>query len=114
MPYVQRNESGEIIALWKEPPEGEHDFIPASDPAVPAFLDTLVRPGDANGHFSLASDLQMVRVIEDVINLLIAKHVIVLTDLPEAVQNKLLQQRSRREHLLGSTAIIAEGEQKLF
>jgi hypothetical protein len=114
MPYVQRNESGEIIALWKEPPEGEHEFVPASDPAIPAFLDTLVRPGDANGHFSLASDLQMVRVIEDVINLLIAKHVIVLTDLPEAVQNKLLQQRHRRENLLGSTAMIAEGEQKLF
>jgi hypothetical protein len=114
MPYVQRNEKGEIIALSKEPPEGKHEFITASDPAIPAFLDAIARPGEANGHFSLATDLQMVRVIEDVINLLIAKHVIVLTDLPEAVQNKLLQQRSRRENLLGSTAIIADGEQKLF
>ena len=114
MPYVQRNESGEIIALWKEPPEGEHDFIPASDPAVPAFLDTLVRPGDANGHFSLASDLQMVRVIEDLINLLITKGLIVLTDLPVAVQNKLLQQRARRERLLGSFSIISEGDKGLF
>ena len=110
MPYVKRDQNGEIIAIWKDAPEPGCEHLPDGDPQLAVFLSAT----KANGQFSIASDLQMVRVIEDVINILIAKHVIVLTDLPEAVQNKLLQQRSRRENLLGSTAIIAEGEQKLF
>lgn len=112
MPYVKRDQNGHIVAAWKEAPEPGCEFVAEGDAQLVTFLG--FDNGRGNGHFTLASDLQMVRVIEDVINILIAKHVIVLTDLPEAVQNKLLQQRHRRENLLGSTAIIAEGEQKLF
>jgi hypothetical protein len=113
MPYVKRDQQGDIVAVWKDQPEAGCEFLTDGDPELAVFLGVL--KADGNGaEFSVASDLQMVRVIEDVINLLIAKHVIVLTDLPEAVQNKLLQQRHRRENLLGSTTIINEGEQRLF
>lgn len=112
MPYVQRNKDGEIVALWKERHESAMEFLPPSDPAVHAFVEA----GQADGAdgFSLASDLQMVRVIEDVIDLLIAKQVIVLTDLPLAVQQKLLRQRARRERLLKDVSVIDEEEKGLF
>ena len=113
MPYVKRNQEGKIIAVWKEQPDPDCEGVPDHDLGLVQFLSTLTPEGNPGG-FSIASDLQMVRVIEDIINLLIAKHVIVLTDLPEAVQNKLLQPRARREHLVGSSAIIGESEQGLF
>ncbi|NJD25415.1 MAG: hypothetical protein FIB06_08400 [Betaproteobacteria bacterium] len=112
MPYVKRDQQGQITAVWKEQSEPGTEFIHEGDDELALFLG--FSQGGGSGEFSIATDLQMVRVIEDVINLLIAKHVIVLTDLPEAVQNKLLQQRHRRENLLGSTTIIQEGEQRLF
>lgn len=114
MPYVQRNSKGEIIALWREQPEGASEFIPPSDPEVAGFLGAISAPSDESGEFSLSSDLQMVRVIEDLIDLLITKRVIVLTDLPVPVQNKLLRQRVKREHLLGNLGIISDSDKTLF
>jgi hypothetical protein len=45
------------------------------------------------------SDLQMARVMEDVINLLIDKSVIRFTDLPVAAQQKLLSRREVRDQV---------------
>lgn len=114
MPYVQRNSNGEVIALWREQPEENSEFIPASDPEVMGFLDEVSASADERGEFSLSSDLQMVRVIEDLIDLLITKRVIVLTDLPVPVQNKLLRQRAKREYLLGNLSIISDSDKGLF
>lgn len=47
---------------------------------------------------SIASDLAMVRVVEDLIELLISKSVITLNELPPPVQQKLLaRHKMRRE-----------------
>lgn len=113
MPYVQRNQAGDVVALWQERQPAATEFLPASDPAIRGFLGGDPNPPEADD-FSPATDLQMVRVIEDLINLLIAKKLIVLTDLPVAVQHKLLHQRARREKLLGAVSIIGEGEEGLF
>lgn len=114
MPYVQRNNNGEIVALWRDQPEGNSEFIPATNPDVMAFLSAVSTSPDEQGEFSLSSDLRMVRVIEDLIDLLITKRVIVLTDLPVPVQNKLLRQRAKREHLLGNLSILNDSDKGLF
>lgn len=114
VPYVQRNNNGEIIAVWREQPKENSEFVPATDPEVMTFLETLSTSTDERSEFSLSSDLQMVRVIEDLIDLLITKRVIVLTDLPVPVQNKLLRQRAKREHLLGNLSILNDSDKGLF
>lgn len=110
MPYVQRNDNGEIIALWREQPEGDYELVPSTDPEVMNFIEAVSSAADDRGEFTLSSDLQMVRVIEDLIDLLISKRVIVLTDLPLPVQNKLLRQRAKREHLISNLGIIADSD----
>jgi hypothetical protein len=51
-------------------------------------------------HSSLEqSDMRLVRVLEDLIDLLIARDVIRFTDLPRAAQEKLLERRSMRQSL---------------
>ena len=94
MPYVVRNAQGAVVGLIKEAGSFSSEFLAADHPEVATFVAEAeqLEPG----LFSLRADLDMVRVIEDVIDVLIAKNLILLTDLPQAVQQKLLQRRSRR------------------
>lgn len=57
----------------------------------------------------LRSDLQMIRVLEDLIDLLLQKHVVNLTDFPLAVQKKLLERKDLRSAL---GEIIDEAEEE--
>lgn len=49
-----------------------------------------------------ASDAELARVTEDLIIVLVKKGVILFTDLPEAVQGKLLDRESLRNQLTGA------------
>jgi len=66
--------------------------MPGDAPEVLDFIDEMARAGDALRD----SDLSFVRVLEDVIDLLVARNLIRFTDLPNPAQAKLLQRRSRR------------------
>lgn len=111
MPYVQRNAEGMVVGLMREEGESAQEYLAPAHPEVMAFLSEAV-PGQES-QFSPRTDLEMVRVIEDLVDLLIAKNVIVLTDLPEAVQRKLLSQRNRRSRLFDGMG-LDEGEKGLF
>lgn len=90
--YVKRDQAGRISAVSKQALEG-FEAIAADSPELVAFLMQL-RPEVEQ---SLAeSDLQMARVLEDVVGLLIDKSIIRFTDLPDAAQDKLLQRREMR------------------
>lgn len=113
MPYIQRDANGKIEALWKEARPGAQEYLPLSHPDIESFL---AAAGEGNaGSNAEVNDLQMVRVIEDVVDLLIRKNLIVLTELPPVVQHKLLQRRRMRERLFGGVSVIEEeGDQGIF
>ena len=100
MPYIQRDDRGNITALLQKPAAGA-DYLPASHPDVVAFLSD---GQDHDSHLSALaeSDAEIARVTEDLIYLLIAKNVILFTELPEAVQGKLLAREKLRSSLKGS------------
>ena len=55
------------------------------------------------------TDDDMIRVVEDVIDLLIKKNLITLTDLPPAAQHKLVtRKRLRAKFLLEDTLLIED------
>jgi hypothetical protein len=109
MPYVNRDENGKIIALATKPGEGVTERLSASDPEVLAFLqesesDSLPR------EFLTSSDLELVRALEDVIDLLVEKKVINFTELPDEVQHKLLNRQYAREKLQDEGSLLIEGK----
>lgn len=112
MPFVLRNERGAVVGLLKESADPGAEFLPPEHPEVAAFIADEVT-SDANS-FPLQADVAMIRVIEDVIDLLIVKNVIVLTDLPPIVQQKLLRRRNRRAELFGDISVGEEDEKGLF
>ena len=56
------------------------------------------------------SDLEFVRVLEDLIATLIEKRVILLTDLPVAAQRKLSDRLDLRSQLTSLEGIVADGD----
>ena len=100
MPYVQRSAEGLIDSLHRSG-DPATEFLPDSHPEVQAFVGGGVQP-----EFNQL-DADFVRVIEDVIDTLIERHVINITDLPDQAQAKLFARKSFRER-------VSKGSLQLF
>ena len=103
MPYVKRDEQGRIIAVNLETGE-EMEEIPPHSPELMEFM----RQAGLEQSTLQESDMWLVRVLEDLIDLLIDRDVIRFTDLPLPAQEKLMERRSLRQtlgalNLLGGT-----------
>lgn len=96
MPYVTRDKQGLITSVSLEPLDGSTGMAADS----PELVEFMSRIGTEHGTL-LQSDLHLVRVLEDLINLLIDREVIRFTDLPLPAQDKLMARRSMRESLGG-------------
>ena len=92
MPYVHRTALGEIDSLHREPLPGASEFLDNEHPEVQRFVGNVSRPE----HF-LQLDAGFVRVIEDLIDALILRNAIAITDLPPAAQAKLFARKTLRE-----------------
>lgn len=104
MPYVKRDPAGCIIAASNTPTESGDEEIAVGSPELLEFMRKM---GLDQGTLQ-ESDMRLVRVLEDLIDLLIDRDVIRFTDLPLPVQEKLMERRSLRQtlgalNLLGGT-----------
>ena len=109
MPYIQRAPDGKILAVSNDPLIGPSEQISADAPELRAFFSML----DQQEKVFETSDLKLIRVIEDVIDLLIAKNVICITDLPPPVQTKLMERRSLRQSL-NALQLFGDDDQTIF
>jgi hypothetical protein len=107
MPYVKRDAAGRIVSVHREAGAGEAEFLPPAHPELREFVDAdggALPEAEAGGASLEQLDRDFIRVIEDVIDLLIARHIILFTDLPAAVQDKLNRRRSVRHLAQGLDA----------
>lgn len=107
MPYVVRDASGRIVKLLAEKSPDAAEELQAGDPAL---LEFLARAGDGAGlqNALAASDIDMIRVLEDLIAVLIDKRIIVLTDLPPQAQKKLARRYELRSRLSDLGEIVGD------
>ena len=104
MAYVQRNADGLIVAV-SESAEGDcQEFVDARDPQLLQFIAAV---SGGQGPIA-ATDQDFIRVLEDVVDLLIAKGVILFTDLPDSAQGKILR-RQRLRAVLGGALDLLDG-----
>jgi len=104
MPYVRRNADQSISSLHRERTAEAPEFLDDFHPDVQAFVGHVARaPEDFN-----RLDAGFVRVIEDVIDTLIVKNVINITDLPAEAQAKLIARKSFRERVSKSSLRLSE------
>ena len=107
MPFVRRDASGLIESLHRQAATDAAEFLADDHAEVQAFVGR--RPDADEGFGRLDADF--VRVIEDVIDTLIVKHVINITDLPAEAQAKLFARKSFRERISkNSLKLFGEGD----
>lgn len=102
--YVKRNIEGEIVMASRDATPDCTESLSGDAPEVLALLE---REGDAQLRQLRSSDLEFVRVLEDVIELLVAKGVISFTELPDAAREKLMSRQSLRRQV-NSVDLIGE------
>lgn len=112
MPYVVRNVAGAIIELRDVPPGGDAQWLEITDPEVINFIQLVKPPEQVNSKLS-STDYEMVRIIEDLVDLLIAKQVFIFTELPEAVQEKLSARKHLRKDMQSLNNLIG-GDDDIF
>ena len=92
MPYVRRDSSGNLIAISLEDSDG-YEYVSAD---LPELIEFEARLMPLRSRLK-ESDKDLVRVLDDLINVLIDKNMIRFTDLPPAAQQKLIERRGLRE-----------------
>lgn len=104
--FVKRNADGEIVGVSRVT-SADSEFLADDAEEVKKFLRDL----QTSPQKSLAqSDLEMVRVLEDLVGLLIERSVIRFTDLPAAAQNKLLSRQEMRHQHQGMNLLDDEDD----
>ena len=94
MPFVHKDTDGNILAVYVEQVEGAIEVAP-DDPDLIAFVQQNL-PGTGASDEWVQSDLALARVLEDLIQVLIDKKVIMFTDFPPGAQQKLRMRRGLR------------------
>lgn len=108
MLYVKKNASGEIEDFAFTPKSG-FQLASFEDPDFKAWLQ---KPDNQSFIPQTLErlDLEMARAMEDLIEVLIEKGLLLFTDLPEPVQNKILFKRSLRNLKSQNQSIIHEDD----
>ena len=100
MPYVKRDTEGNIQAISLVQSKECSEAID-NNHEVKRLISVMLSKADAD---AIKSDLEMIRVVEDLIDTLVAKSVISLNDLPQPVQLKLLKRKSLRNQGVFNTS----------
>jgi len=93
MRHVVRNAQGQVQSVHLEPVPGSEP-VPRDHPDVRAFV-----AGSEEGASFETLDAGLVRVVEDLIDALLARNILRITDLPLEAQQKLFERKSFRSKL---------------
>ncbi|MBA1243262.1 MULTISPECIES: tryptophan synthase subunit beta [Pseudomonas] len=110
--YVQRNAEGRLVRVQPTEFSGYSETLAADHLDIQAWFSS--EAVETSLKALQQSDLDMVRVLDDLIQLLTSKGVIRITDLPPAAQAKLMDRTQAREALGGLSRLINDEETGLI
>lgn len=110
MPFVTRNKQGMVNKLSKIAEDNEQEYLPSNHPDIRHFLYTDSNNIDDPRLALDESDKDIARITEDLIHLLVQKNIILFTELPEAVQKKILAREAFRSMISGDVSNFLDEE----
>lgn len=109
MVYVQRDREGRLLRAEQSPFDDMTETLAVDDEELLQWLDAQEKM-----QLRLAklrnSDLEMIRVLEDLVTVLVDRGVIRYTDLPEAARRKLHARAETRAELGGLSGLLGDDE----
>jgi hypothetical protein len=110
--YVQRDRQGALVRVEAAPYAEATETLPADNHEIQAWYANDVV--ETSLKQLKQSDLDMIRVLDDLIQVLTSKGIIRVTDLPAAAQAKLKDRSSARVALGGLNQLINDDETGLI
>ncbi len=111
--YVKRDENDRIVAVSADQQPGFDEWTDPDGAELRAFFNQLNDESVESSKEAQrlrSSDVELARVVEDIINLLTDKGVIQFTELPEAAQEKLLQRKRLRRVMMQHLDLVADDD----
>lgn len=108
MPYVSRDADGRINGVSDRPSPTASERLPPEHPDLVRFLNE-VSPESMRQRLN-QSDLEMARIAEDLIDVLISRNILNFTDLPREAQRKLVARQKLRRNLSALTTLVSEDD----
>lgn len=99
MPYVSRDSSGEISAVFSRETGAASEPLSPGDPELHAFLGLDADEAEIDQNL-IHTDLAFIRVLEDLIQILMQKNILSVTDLPAPAVRKLFSRWHMRSQLI--------------
>lgn len=113
MPFVKRDKTGAIAAIFDRRERQVGEELPANHPEITEFLEHVGRTAPLRENLS-RSDSSMGRVLEDLIDCLIDKRLILVTDLPSDALQKINQRRDLRKEMQAVAGLISDDTDKII
>lgn len=107
MLYVERDGEGVIISMHSAPKPNATEEKPVVDEEILDFLNRTVSADSRKLLLSL-SDMGIIRMLEDLIDLLIRKNIIQYTELPEQAQEKIRERKRLRDTITPQTLTVED------
>ena len=107
MVYVQRDADGHILRVEHEPFDEMTEVLAVESEELQRWI-TAKEEMKARLDALRSSDLDLIRVLEDVVSVLVVRGVISVTDLPEAARLKLDQRALARAEIEGLADVLGE------
>ncbi len=113
MPFVKRDENGLITAIYDRRVQQVGEELRADDPEITNFLERMGRTSPMRENLD-RSDPAMIRVLEDLIECLIEKRLILVTDLPPDALRKISRRRGLREDMQAMAGLLSDDTDKII
>lgn len=104
MPFVKRDAHGVVIAVSQKPGSGFTEELAKNDPAIVEFFTGV----GSEASILEATDQDLIRVLEDVVDLLIAKGLLLFTELPVDAQQKIMRRQQMRSRVGNLQDLISD------
>lgn len=106
MPYVSRDEEGRINGIGDRPAPHAKEFLPNDHPEVMRYLRG-ASPSAMMDRLN-ATDTEMARITEDLIDVLVSRNILNFTDFPVEAQKKLMARQKLRKSLSALSNLVTE------
>lgn len=110
MPYVKRGSDGTILAVSKIADADCTEEIDPHDEGLKAFVLEMSKEQMK----MTESDLDFVRVVEDLVDLLVSKNYILFTELPVKAQEKMRARQALRGQMASRLDLLGDEEDGFF
>lgn len=109
MLYVERNSDGEIVSVRRDPGGPKMEQKEAADDEILEFLS---KNGSKDSILHLLStmDVSIIRILEDLIDLLVDKNIIMFSELPDQAQEKLRNRKHLRQQIGRETLLVEDSD----